>query len=289
MIKKRYILAISGGVDSVVLLDLATKWSNSELIVAHFDHGIRKDSASDAEFVKNLAKKYNVPFEMGWEALGNAASEDQARVARYNFLQRIARKYNAQIVTAHHKDDILETIIINLLRGTGWRGLCSLRSGDIYRPMLEMEKADIHMYATQHKLTWREDSTNANDTYLRNYIRHNLMPHFDAPHREKLFALYKEQCAISVNISTETANILQNNHNEGGYSRYLFIMADSNTAKELLYAVIYKETGKTAMRPQLERALLAVKTFGSYARYQVGGGVELRFSKAHMIVEVPRN
>src|SRR3989344_5293986 len=114
-----YIVAVSGGVDSVVLLDMLIKQKEHNLVVAHFDHGIRVDSDADARFVWELAKKYELSFEVRREELGDAASENTARSHRYAFLRDIAKKYSATIVTAHHADDVVETIAINLTRGTG--------------------------------------------------------------------------------------------------------------------------------------------------------------------------
>ncbi|HEX6258362.1 MAG TPA: tRNA lysidine(34) synthetase TilS, partial [Candidatus Saccharimonadales bacterium] len=122
-----YVVAVSGGVDSIVLLDMLAGQAGLELIVAHFDHGIRQDSTEDAEFVRAAAQRYSLPFELGQATLGPGASEEAARTARYSFLRSIAKKYQARIVTAHHADDVIETIAINVARGTGWRGLVSLR------------------------------------------------------------------------------------------------------------------------------------------------------------------
>jgi tRNA(Ile)-lysidine synthase len=114
----KYVVAVSGGVDSVVLLDHLAGHPEYELVVAHFDHGIRDDSREDEAFVRSLAEKYNVPFESKREDLGKQASEELARDRRYAFLRSVAGKHNAQIITAHHADDAVETIAINLLRGT---------------------------------------------------------------------------------------------------------------------------------------------------------------------------
>jgi tRNA(Ile)-lysidine synthase len=102
-----YIVAVSGGVDSIALLHMLTKTTDHEIIVAHFDHGIREDSADDAAFVRSLATEYGFPFETLREELGPDTSEETARNRRYEFLRGIAKKYNGQIVTAHHADDVV--------------------------------------------------------------------------------------------------------------------------------------------------------------------------------------
>src|SRR5690554_6827257 len=102
----KYIVAVSGGVDSMVLLDMMHSRGDAEIIVAHFDHGIREDSAEDAEFVAKAAEGYGYLFESTREELGKNASEALAREKRYAFLRDLAKKYDAQIVTAHHLDDL---------------------------------------------------------------------------------------------------------------------------------------------------------------------------------------
>src|SRR5687768_12752801 len=171
------IAAVSGGVDSVVMLHKQAQ-SNKKPIVAHFDHGIREDSAADARFVEGLAQKYGLKFEVGKGELGANASEEKARRARHGFLRGLSKKYEgALIATAHHQDDVTETAIINILRGTGRRGMSSLTESDIYlRPLINLNKQEIYKYALEHRLEWVEDETNQSDKYLRNRIRHNLIP-----------------------------------------------------------------------------------------------------------------
>jgi tRNA(Ile)-lysidine synthase len=169
----KYVVAVSGGVDSVVLLDILSKNKNSELIVAHFDHGIRTDSKLDQQLVKDLANKYGLIFETESVNLGIGASEQTARDARYKFLKSVMDKYGADaVITAHHQNDAIETAALNLLRGTGRKGLTSLNSRDLLiRPMLGITKEQTREYALQHQLVWREDSTNQDLKYKRNLIR----------------------------------------------------------------------------------------------------------------------
>ncbi len=184
----KYILAVSGGVDSVVLLDLLSKQPELDLVVAHFDHGIRFDSDDDGEFVARLAKKYGLVFELGQARLGKNASEETARNARYQFLETARKKYQADdIVTAHHKDDLIETAFINILRGTGPRGLVSLADKDgMKRPLLGFRKKEILAYAQANKLHWREDKTNQEDKYLRNYLRRHVVNKLSSSQRDGL-------------------------------------------------------------------------------------------------------
>src|SRR5688572_18243464 len=166
----KYVVAVSGGVDSMVLLDLLRERPKLELIVAHFDHGIRKESARDRKLVQRIAKSYDLPFFYAEGNLGPKAGEALAREARYAFLRKIQEEQGAKaIITAHHQDDMLETAIMNLLRGTGRRGLSSLKSRkELVRPMLEWTKKGIREYAEERDLVWAEDVTNDDERYLRN-------------------------------------------------------------------------------------------------------------------------
>lgn len=175
-------MAVSGGVDSVVLLDMLVNGHidlpDAEFVVAHFDHGIRENSADDARLVSELAQRYGLPVEIERVELGPDVSEEKARDERYKFLQKSRKKHKAShIITAHHRDDLIETAIFNLSRGTGWRGLASLKSTDgILRPLLYLTKEDLYSHARKHQLNWSEDITNQDEAYSRNYVRRSLIP-----------------------------------------------------------------------------------------------------------------
>lgn len=271
-----YIVAVSGGVDSVVLLHQLMQADRHRLVVAHFDHGIRDDSHLDAQFVKKLAESYHVPFEMRREELGPGASEELARSRRYAFLREIAQKHRSEIVTAHHMNDVAETIAINLTRGTGWRGLSAL-GGDIHRPLLHMSKDEIVSYAHEHQLEWREDSTNASDAYLRNRLRRQLGSQADERTRE-LAALRAQQLALRDEIDQE----LQALSLKSPYSRYFFSTVPAIVAEEALRYI----TESRLTRPQQARALVAIATYQPGRVYQAGSGVTLLFTSRHFTVQM---
>lgn len=273
----RYVVAVSGGVDSIVLLDMLVKSGQHNLVVAHFDHGIREDSADDAGFVRTVAANYGLTFETIREELGTSASEDLARTRRYNFLRSVAKKHASMIATAHHADDAVETVAINLHRGTGWRGLAVLDSPDIYRPLLGTFKYEIIEYAKSNRLEWREDSTNATDDYLRNRLRRRI----DLPDDTKceILALRAAQVELRENIRQEVSNYIKT---DGVYDRYFFIMLESGIAIEIL-----KEATEFRLTyPQLERALIAIKTAHPGTIHQAHKTVEFSFTPRHFSVQL---
>lgn len=277
----RYLVAVSGGIDSVVLLDQLVANGEHELIVAHFDHGIRNDSADDARFVEGLAKQYGLPFESMREELGLQASEERARRHRYDFLRTMAQKHQARIVTAHHADDVIETIAINIKRGTGWRGVAVMQTPDIFRPLLGTAKSDIRQYALEKRLEWVEDSTNASDKYLRNRLRHLFETRLLLAQRETLLALWRRQIALKAAIEDELTAFSRQKE----YSRYYIGHVDEQSAIELLRAVIVSKIRLSPTRPQLARAILAIKTARPHTTFEIGAGVQLKFSMRTFIVE----
>lgn len=277
LVSGKYVVAVSGGVDSVVLLDLLSKRLDIELIVAHFDHGIRDDSADDLEFVKELSRKYRLRFESRREELGKSASEEYARSRRYNFLRSIANKYDAKIITAHHADDVIETIAINLFRGTGWRGLAVLDS-DIIRPLTDMAKAEILDYAKKNQLKWHEDSTNASDKYLRNRIRNKLTSLGDDEKRQ-LLGLWLQQKNLKQLIDDEVKNCIIKS---AKYERKLFNdLSDSEAMECLRYIVDGRLT-----RIQLRYLLHRIRTSLPSKICQAGNGVNVKFSSRNFTVEL---
>ncbi len=176
----KYVLAISGGVDSMSLLDIMAKTAKKRrylLIVAHFDHGMRRDSAEDRLFVKTLSHKYGLRFITKQAKLGKS-SEDVARQARYRWLEQVQTQTKAAaIITAHHLDDALETAVFNVGRGAERWGMTPMQLHQkIIRPLLDLTKAELIKYAWVQKLDWREDPTNQDLQIVRNFIRHRTLP-----------------------------------------------------------------------------------------------------------------
>ena len=275
----KYVLAVSGGVDSVVLLDIFVKQLglSDDLIVAHFDHGIRSDSSQNALFVSKLAEKYGVKFESLREELGKDASEDLARRRRYDFLRNIAKKYNAKLVTAHHGDDVIETIAINLTRGTGWRGLAAMDS-DVLRPLTNNLKSDILEYAKVNELKWYEDSTNNSDDYLRNRLRRHLV-RLDDDSKWQLLGLWAQQKLIKNQIDETVCNLVGDGPE---YARSFFMGLRDGEAMECLRYIVKA----SLTRPQLKKAIEAIRTALPHKVYHVGAGMQLNFTSRNFTVEL---
>ncbi len=178
-------LAVSGGVDSVVMAQMFFL-AGYDFSIAHCNFQLRgKESDADEKFVKGLAKEFDVPcytskFDTEKYCLQHKVSVQMgARELRYEWLEE-TRKSNKldYLVTAHHADDTIETFFINLLRGTGLHGLHGIKekSGKVIRPLSRFYRSDIEKYAKENELEWREDKSNASDKYERNKIRHHLIP-----------------------------------------------------------------------------------------------------------------
>ena len=178
--QQKLLLAVSGGVDSVVLCDLC-KASGYQFAIAHCNFQLRgADSERDEQFVAALAKQYNVPFfakRFDTNAIAQAqktAIEETARNLRYTWFAELLleEKYDL-LLTAHHANDNIETVLMNFFRGTGVRGMRGIlpKYDKIVRPLLFASKEDILQYVAAKKLTYVEDYTNAENDYTRNYFR----------------------------------------------------------------------------------------------------------------------
>lgn len=179
------LLACSGGMDSMVLLDLLNK-SDYKFNIAHCNFKLRgEESDEDEAFVIEEATKRGIHcFSKSFDTENFAAEnklsiQEAARNLRYQWFEQIATtENNSKILTAHHADDLMETFFINLFRGSGLSGLASipLTNGNIVRPLLFARRFEIETYAKQNEIKYRDDSSNKKDYYLRNKIRHHLIP-----------------------------------------------------------------------------------------------------------------
>lgn len=258
----RYVVAVSGGVDSVVLLDLLTREKGLILAVAHFDHGIRDESYIDRDFVEQLAAKYGLEFYSEDGNLGNTASEEQARIARYSFLERVKDEFNAQmIITAHHQDDLLETAALNILRGTGRKGLSSLKSTkSLLRPLLNYSKEEIIEYALKNNLNWVEDKTNLDTKYRRNYVRHELLGNLSDNEKDHLIDVVHKTDIINKEIDKALNAEINNHMSKDEMDRYWFVMLPHDLSEEIMAQWLRNSGLASFDRKTINRSVIAAKT-----------------------------
>ena len=181
---KKLLLAVSGGVDSMVLLDLFYKL-RFDICIVHCNFQLRgKESDADEMLVRGICQDGYIPYFIESFDTLEFAKENKlsiqlaARKLRYDWFQEIISLGFDYVLTAHHLDDNVETFLINFIRGTGLEGLTGIpaQNGNIIRPLLSFSREEIENYALENKIQWREDSSNASDKYFRNKLRHNIVP-----------------------------------------------------------------------------------------------------------------
>ncbi|HEX4697670.1 MAG TPA: tRNA lysidine(34) synthetase TilS [Candidatus Udaeobacter sp.] len=193
----RYLIGVSGGRDSVALLRWLIGLGYKKLIVCHLNHQLRgRSSDADARFVKKLAAKYQLDFELGTANIRAFAKkkrtsiETAAREARYSFFAKVAERRRCNtLFLAHHADDLVETFLFNLIRGAGLTGLAAMRQVStrdaddfeltLVRPFLSIWRKDIDSYIREHRLNFREDASNKNLAPTRNRIRRRVIPYLE--------------------------------------------------------------------------------------------------------------
>lgn len=183
---ERVLCALSGGLDSMCLLHLLKERPGIEVRAAHFHHGLRAGADRDEAFVREICARWGVPLTVGRGDVGDYAKktgkslEEAGRALRYAFLERTARETGcAAVCTAHHADDNAETVLWNLIRGTGLQGLTGIprRRGMLLRPLLDVTRAELADYAAAHGIPHVEDETNLDPAAAsRNFLRLRVMP-----------------------------------------------------------------------------------------------------------------
>ena len=214
---KRIAVALSGGLDSVVLLDTVcrsqTKSKNPalEIYAFHIHHGLQKPADDWLLFCEKLAKKYQIHFDFRLLHLGNQKSggniEGRARKARYEALAELCEQYGiADLLLAHHQNDQAETVLLQLLRGSGVAGLSGMpntrelkaqnKQITLWRPLLNQSRAELESYAKEHKLKWVEDPSNRDDVFKRNAIRKQIIPKLEGLQPEAVANLARSASLI---------------------------------------------------------------------------------------------
>ncbi|HWB64442.1 MAG TPA: tRNA lysidine(34) synthetase TilS, partial [Chitinophagales bacterium] len=234
--KKECLLAVSGGIDSVVLTDLFAA-AGFPFAIAHCNFNLRgEESNADSRFVRNLANQYKVKAYVKVFDTTRYAEEHKisiqvaARRLRYEWFAEICtQKGYGLIITAHHLNDNIETILYNLAKGAGIRGLRGIpvRQGNIARPLLFASRSEIEAYQRDKNLEFREDSSNAEDKYARNKIRHHVIPVL-----QELNPSFEKTLAEKIGLLTEIEGLY--NQRISRLSKQLFVERKGNVYIPLL-------------------------------------------------------
>ena len=249
---------------------LLAMYAHADIIVAHIDHGTRKSSAEDADFVRRKCQELGVKFYETKLELGEGVSEELARKKRYEFLKTIQEKEGGTLCTAHHLDDVLESIAINLIRGTGWRGLTPFYGDELVRPFIisKMWKRDVLKFADEQKICFRQDPTNYEADYLRNRVREK-MAELDETARVDIINLFERQNELRGKIEkivTELAK--QTVVGKNFHKKELFLTADEKVALEVLREICLMH-GYSLTRKQLADFLSAIKTYVPHKKFNL--------------------
>ncbi len=276
---QRIVCALSGGMDSVVLLHCLLGISEElklEITAAHFNHCLRgAESDGDEAFVRQLCRDWNVPLTVGRGDPGvrtGESPEEAARNLRYAFL----RQQDGILATAHHADDQLETILLNLLRGTGLKGLCGMepRRGDLIRPMLSVSREAIAEHAKCYALSYRTDHTNDEDDALRNRLRHHVLPLFKAENPALHQTVTRMTCLLRQDeayLDDQAYRLLAAAQRETGYDRRVLLDAPEVLRKRAIRRLL--TIPKPAMH-HVEAIEALLRSGDGSASVQLSGGVK---------------
>ena len=248
------VCATSGGVDSMTLLYLLTiirKSININIICAHINHNLREESKEEFEFVKDYCAKNNIIFEgkiFEKNISGNLESEFRKR--RYKFFDRVVNKYNAKyLFTAHHGDDLIETILMRMVRGSsidGYSGFEKVTKRNNYyilRPLIFYTKQDIYSFAQEKGIEYREDKTNESDNYTRNRYRKYILPKLKDENKlvHKKFIKFSEELdGASKFINKYVDNLLNKYYSNNVLDITYLINEEDYILKKVIYSVLYK-------------------------------------------------
>ena len=283
---ERVLVALSGGIDSVVLLHLLRFHSASlrlGLTAAHFDHRMRSSSLADADWVRGLCKVWNVPLELGVSD-GPLRSEADARRSRYAFLELAAARAGAdRIATAHHADDQAETVLFRVLRGTGLAALSGIpeQRGALVRPLLPFTRMQIRTYATRARLQYQEDPTNRDLRYARNRIRHVVLPAMEraAPGFTRALLRLSEEAKADEDAWREITRRALNDvvRAQDEHSVQLARSVLLGYHRQIILRVIREAAGRLGNRPGRAgtQAALTFITSGGTGAVELAGGLRL--------------
>lgn len=307
------LIAVSGGLDSIclayglltalddrkskpnqnyskvdlLLKDFVRSHNLSRLELAYIDHSQRDDTARDIEAVKKIEQKFpsQTKLHIAKLSLPKSSSEETLRKARYEELNKIMSDNKlGRLITAHHSDDVIETAVINLRRGTGPKGLSSLshHSDGIWRPFLSklnnskyITKDDLKEYASKNNLTWHEDTTNQSPNYLRNRIRKKIHSNLSESKKSQLLQIIsssKRVCSEIDHLTKEVINSILSLDSdlENCFIRSDFILLEEDLQKHIVHSLI-SQFGFDVNRESVNRAVEFIKTAKTKKTLQLKG------------------
>lgn len=280
----KIIVALSGGADSVTLLDMINSVKelyNLTIYASHINHGLRGEEADrDENFCKILCEKYNVELFVKKANIKTLAKQQKiseelcGRNVRYSYFEELSQKLDAKIATAHTASDNIETLLFNITRGssvTGAGGITPMR-GNIIRPLIMLTRADIEEYCEKNKLEYVTDSTNLSDDYTRNKIRHQVIPVLKQlnPQLElSAFHFCESARETSEYVNAQTEIALKNAECEYGYKCKSLLENGNAVLKNAISLICKKHSGIT---PEYRHIELIFETLHNNGAVNIGNG-----------------
>jgi len=276
------VVALSGGADSVTLLhilyNLKDRLCLKGLHAAHLHHGLRGEEADrDEQFVRKLCESYRIPLTVSHVDVSKEADlhkesvEEAGRRLRYDLFNRVADSLDApvKIAVAHNADDLAETVLFHIMRGSGLTGLRGIpvKRGRIVRPLLEMSSEAVRSFCLQENLTYMTDQTNAQLIYTRNRIRHVLLPEMESIHpgsTANILRLSKIAAEEDDYLQQESDKLIEQARLPFGYDARAFRMASDILTRRALMTLLWRECGVRADRQQADAMLRVVRNGGRF-------------------------
>lgn len=246
------VVAVSGGPDSMALLHILTRIKQAidiNIVCAHVNHNVRKESDSELLFVEKFCMQHSVIFEsMKIEDYGDDNFHNEARTKRYNYFQSIVEKYNARyLFTAHHGDDLIETILMRIVRGStlkGYSGFAEyvkMPNYIVVRPLIRVTKDEIIKYDKQHKINYVLDSSNQKDVYTRNRFRKYIVPAFkkeDPNVHSKFYKFSRTLLEYNDYIDKQVSKKIKKIYIQGMLDITLFLKEDHIIQNKIIYYIL---------------------------------------------------
>ncbi|MBQ6477248.1 MAG: tRNA lysidine(34) synthetase TilS [Bacilli bacterium] len=246
------IVGCSSGPDSMALVDMVNKLKdkyNLKVIVAHVNYHVREESLEESEYVKEYCEKNNLIFEYFYvDKYGDDNFENEARRIRYKFFGRLAKKYEAKyVMTAHHADDLMETILMKLVRGSNLNGYAGFKSEvqrrgyKVIRPLISYTKDELIDYCERNKIKYYVDKTNSDPFYTRNRYRKYILPFLKKENKDvhkKFLKFSKTLLEVNDYIGVETNNALDRCFKDNKIDVDKFKLEDKFIQKEMLYKLL---------------------------------------------------